>query len=137
MTPDLDITKGDNDKLLQASPFAQFLFSQREGKTHTELSEALAQVSEAVLATGSSGTIVLKIVVKSLGHEERLVVTDEVKVTPPKPIRDSSIWFYNETERGLSRRDPRQGELNFEPIPLRPRTVVVSPTDRGNTAVDC
>ena len=115
---------------LAASPFGQFLFSQREGKTHHELSQALAEVSEAVLANGGTGTITLKISLKLLGHESRLVVKDEVVVKAPKPVRDSSIWFYNKGERGLSRRDPNQGELELEVIPLRPRIGTAIPADR-------
>lgn len=106
---------------IEASPFGQFLLSQREGQTHAELSQALAQVSEAVLSNGGTGTITLKIIVQPLGHEKRLVVKDEVVVKAPKPIRESSIWFYNSKQRGLSRRDPSQGELDLAVIPMRPR----------------
>lgn len=119
-----------NEESLEASPFGQFLFSQRDGLTHAELSQALAEVSQAVLANGGNGTITLKITVSPLGHESRLVVKDEVIVKPPKPIRESSIWFYNERQRGLSRRDPHQGELDLAVIPMRPRTGVAIATDR-------
>jgi hypothetical protein len=122
-----------NEETLQASPFGQFLFSQRDGRTHSELSEALAKVSEAVLANGGTGTITLKITVTQLGHENRLVVKDEVNVKAPKPARESSIWFYNEGQRGLSRKDPRQGELDLAaPIPLRPRVGTVIAADRSD-----
>lgn len=116
---------------LEASPFGQFLFSQREGKTHAELSQALAQVSEAVLSNGGTGTITLKITVQPLGHEKRLVVKDEVVVKTPKPIRESSIWFYNSKQRGLSRRDPSQGELDLAVIPMRPRLGAALATDQN------
>lgn len=128
----IDPKINDNEEDLQASPFGQFLFSQRDGQTHTELSQALAQVSEAVLANGGTGTITLKITVKPLGHEERLVVKDEVVVKAPKPIRESSIWFYNESQRGLSRRDPRQGELDLAVIPMRPRTAAAAIVDSSS-----
>ena len=111
----------DMEEALEASPFGQFLFSQRNGLTHTELSDALAKVSEAVLANGGTGTITLKVTVTQLGHENRLVVKDWVDVKTPKPIRESSIWFYNKGQRGLSRRDPNQGELELAVIPIRPR----------------
>ena len=117
-----DITgEADSEESLESSPFGQFLFSQRDGRTHSELSDALAMVSEAVLANGGTGTITLKVTVKLLGHENRLVVRDEVDVKAPKPPRDSSIWFYNKGQRGLSRRDPKQGELELDVIPMRPR----------------
>lgn len=123
----------DSEEDLEASPFGQFLFSQRDGKTHTELSQAIAQVSKAVLATGGTGTITLKITVSPLGHENRLVVKDDVVVKPPKPIRDSSIWFYNESQRGLSRNNPTQGELDLAVIPMRPRAGAAIAADRNNT----
>jgi hypothetical protein len=119
-----------DEESLDASPFGQFLFSQREGLTHAELSQALAEVSEAVLANGGKGTITLKITVSPLGHENRLVVKDEVIVKTPKPIRESSIWFFNERQRGLSRRDPHQGELDLAVIPMRPRTGAAIATER-------
>ena len=65
-----------------------------------------------------------------LGHENRLVVKDQVDVKPPKPLRESSIWFYNESQRGLSRRDPNQGELDLAVIPMRPRVGTAIATDR-------
>jgi streptogramin lyase len=124
----------DKDEALEASPFGQFLFSQRNGLTHTELSDALAKVSEAVLANGGTGTITLKITVTQLGHENRLVVKDQVDVKAPKPVRESSIWFYNEGQRGLTRKDPNQGELALAaPIPLRPRLGTAIAVDRSGS----
>lgn len=120
----------DMEEALEASPFGQFLFSQRDGRTHNELSDALAKVSEAVLANGGTGTITLKVTVTQLGHENRLVVKDQVDVKTPKPIRESSIWFYNKGQRGLSRRDPNQGELELAVIPMRPRVGPAIATDR-------
>jgi hypothetical protein len=120
----------DSEEGMESSPFGQFLFSQRNGLTHTELSDALAKVSEEVLAHGGTGTITLKITVSQLGHENRLVVKDQVDVKPPKPLRESSIWFYNESQRGLSRRDPNQGELDLAVIPMRPRVGTAIATDR-------
>ena len=127
-----DPAMDDTIEELAASPFGQFLCSQREGKTHAELSQALAQLSEAVLSHGGTGTITLKINVSPLGHEKRLVVKDEVVVKPPKPIRESSIWFYNGKERGLSRRDPSQGELDLAVIPMRPRTGAAVAADQSS-----
>lgn len=121
---------------IEASPFAQFLFSQREGRTHAELSKALAEASEAVLANGGTATITLKVEIKLLGHENRLVVKDDVVVKAPKPPRDSSIWFYNQGERGLSRKDPNQGELDLAVIPIRPRLPTAIANDRGDRSVE-
>ena len=130
MNDDITGTEADSEESLESSPFGQFLFSQREGRTHSELSVALAKVSEAVLANGGTGTITLKLTVKLLGHENRLVVRDEVDVKAPKPPRESSIWFYNKLQRGLSRRDPNQGELELAVIPMRPRVGPAIATDR-------
>jgi hypothetical protein len=123
----------DMEEALEASPFGQFLFSQRDGKTHSELSDALSTISEAVLANGGTGIITLKVTVKLLGHENRLVVRDEVVVKAPKPPRESSIWFYNAGQRGLSRKDPNQGELPLAVVPLRPRHGTAIATDRSDS----
>lgn len=58
---------------------------------------------------------------------------DDVVVKPPKPLRDSSIWFYSERQRGLSRRDPHQGELELAVIPMRPRTGTAIATERASS----
>jgi hypothetical protein len=68
--------------------------------------------------------------VTQLGHENRLVVRDEVVMKAPKPPRESSIWFYNASQRGLSRRDPNQRELELGVIPMRPRVGPAIATDR-------
>ena len=80
-----------------------------------------------------TGTITLKLTVKLLGHENRLVVRDEVVVKAPKPPRESSIWFYNAGQRGLSRKDPNQGELPLAVVPLRPRQGTAIATDRRDS----
>jgi hypothetical protein len=126
----------DMEEALEASPFGQFLFSQRDGRTHTELSDALSKVSEAVLANGGTGTLTLKVTVTQLGHENRLVVRDEVVMKAPKPPRESSIWFYNagqRGQRGLSRKDPNQRELELGVIPMRPRSGTAIATDRSDS----
>jgi hypothetical protein len=131
-----DITGIDTDSSeegLEASPFGQFLFSQRDGRTHSELSDALSKVSEAVLANGGTGTITLKVTVTQLGHENRLVVRDDVVMKAPKPPRESSIWFYNASRRGLSRRDPNQRELELGVIPMRPRLGTPIASDRSDS----
>jgi len=133
MNDDIIDNETDSQEGLEASPFGQFLFSQRDGRTHTELSDALFKVSEAVLANGGTGTITLKVTVTQLGHENRLVVRDEVVMKAPKPPRESSIWFYNAGQRGLSRRDPNQRELELGVIPMRPRSGTPIATDRSDS----
>jgi streptogramin lyase len=125
--------KTNSEEGMKSSPFGQFLFCQRNGLTHDELSDALAKVSEAVLANGGTGTITLKITVTQMGYENRLVVKDKVEVMAPKPVRESSIWFYNQAQRGLTRKDPNQGELDLAaPIPLRPRVGTAIAADRSD-----
>ena len=125
----------NNEASLEASPFGQFLFSQRNGLTHAELSDGLAKISEAVLANGGTGTITLKITVTQLGHENRLVVRDQVDLKAPKPPRGSSIWFYNTGQRGLSRNDPNQPELDLGVIPMRPRVGTAIAANSNNRPV--
>jgi hypothetical protein len=56
-----------------------------------------------------------------------------VNVIAPKPPRESSIWFYNKGQRGFSRRDPNQGELELAVIPMRPRGGSAIATDRSDS----
>lgn len=63
------------------------------------------------------------------GHQTK----DQVDVKAPKPVRESSIWFYNKGQRGLTRKDPNQGELDLAaPIPLRPRVGTAIAVDRSD-----
>ncbi|MEU0087225.1 hypothetical protein [Streptomyces sp. NPDC006274] len=96
----------------QVRPFAEFLQEQAGGTLHTELSEKLHDLVQAVQETGKGGSITLKIDVKPIpGTDGRtLTVTDAVVTKLPKTERPKSIFFIDD-DMNLSRTDPRQPVL--------------------------
>jgi hypothetical protein len=69
--------------------------------------------------------------------EQTLLGLEPVELTPGRiyalRTRESSIWFYNSGQRGLSRRDPNQREQELGVIPMRPRHGTVIATDRSDS----
>lgn len=115
MTTTEEITMTEPD----AMPFSVWLTEQRGGRTHRELSDALAELTDAVLATGKKGSLTLQVTLApaSDANSEALVATDKVQLKPPEPKRDGSIFFVDHAGH-LTRRDPNQltfDELDHEP----------------------
>lgn len=89
-------------------PFADFLHEQAGGRTHEELTEALAEVVAAVRDTGKKGTLTLTLTVTPLKNGGgALTVTDSVKKGVPIHDRRASI-FYATNSGSLTRDDPMQ-----------------------------
>jgi hypothetical protein len=89
-------------------PFADWLREQSNGRTHDELSEALADVTQAVTDTGKKGTLTLTVTIAPVKNGGgALVVSDAVKTAAPKPDRRTSV-FYSDINGNLTREDPRQ-----------------------------
>jgi hypothetical protein len=94
------------------TPFWTWLREQRAGRTHNDLSEALAAVTKAVVDHGKPGSITLKITVKPAAKGDTAVVSvsDAITVKAPAGERGEFI-FYADELGNLSKRDPRQPEL--------------------------
>lgn len=104
----------------QLPNFGQFLFTQRDGAAHDELTIALAELAQAVMDTDKSGSITLKITIKKAAkHGRQLVISDVVSMKKPEFDRDASIFFLDQESGGLSRRDPLQQELPLREVPRR------------------
>ncbi len=89
-------------------PFADFLREQANGRTHDELTDALADVVAAVRDTGKKGSVTLTINVTPLKNGGgALTVTDLVKKTVPIHDRRASI-FYATPTGSLVKDDPNQ-----------------------------
>jgi hypothetical protein len=98
-----------------AKLFAAWLQEQRNGGLHAELTEGLAEVSQAVVDLQKGGTLTLEIKIAPAGKEQQaVVVTDKVKVKPPED-RGTSM-FFTDGHGGLYRRDPRQPELPLRDV---------------------
>lgn len=113
-----EVGMADNDTP-NTQPFSQWLFQQRSGATHAELTDALAEVGAAVMETGKPGEVVLRIKVskasKKGGHQ--MLVADDVIVKAPKPARDESLFFFDERTGSLTRTDPLQPSLPLQEVP--------------------
>lgn len=95
------------------SAFFDLLREIRQGAVVSELGAELSQLVTEVRATGKPGSIVLTLEVKPVknGGVDTMVITDTVKVKPPKYERTGTILYA--TEQGeLTRQDSRQPELS-------------------------
>lgn len=100
--------------------FADFLGDLGQGRTHIELSDALAHLVGQVSTTRCSGSLTLTLKVKPNG-EHGILITPEVKTKEPV-AKSMESAFYIHGSGDLFRNDPRQPDL-----PLR----VVSEPERG------
>lgn len=89
-------------------PFAAYLTETNKGRTHTELSEGLHELTAEVLRTGKKGSLTLTVSVEADDAESgRLVVSELVAVKPPKPTARKSV-FWSDQDGNLARTDPAQ-----------------------------
>jgi len=100
-------------------PFSRWLHAQRNGVTHSELTDALAKVALAVMETGKAGELTLKIRISKAsrngGHQ--MFVADQITTKIPELDRDETLFFFNEDSFSLSRSDPHQPELPLQVLP--------------------
>lgn len=90
--------------------FAEWVQEQREGLLHSELSDALAEVSAAVVDLNKAGSLTLSLKINPAGKGQKAVfVVDEVKAKPP--VDKPSMMFFADGRGNLSRRNPDQPEL--------------------------
>lgn len=90
--------------------FTEWLAQQRRGDLSAELTQALAQVTQSVVANDKPGTLTLEIKVSPAGKHAELgtvMVVDDVRVKTPAAPRVGAIWFVDD-EFSLQRHDPRQ-----------------------------
>lgn len=95
-------------------PFMAVLREQRNGMTHSELTDSLSEVVQAVLETGKAGSLTLTMKV-SLSGDGAVIVTDDVKVKVPQPERKGSVFFADQFGN-LSRSNPNQPELPLREV---------------------
>ncbi|CAB4137001.1 hypothetical protein UFOVP315_35 [uncultured Caudovirales phage] len=83
----------------------------RGGELIKDLTKALLEVTEAVLANQKNGKIVLTLAIKpGNGADNALVISDSLKITTPKPAERGTIFFADD-KNSLTRNDPNQLEL--------------------------
>lgn len=91
-------------------PFAAVLQEQRQGSLHAELSDELANISQAVIDLNKSGTLTLTLKINPAGKGQAAVfITDEVKAKPP--VDKQSSMFFTDGKGNLTRRNPNQTSM--------------------------
>lgn len=108
------------DDARRIRPFAASLQEMDRGRTHADLSEALHDLTAAVVEHGKAGELSLRIKVAPLGADTtQLKVTAAVAVKLPRPEPHPSI-FWADDDGNLSRNDPQQlafGDLHAANTP--------------------
>lgn len=91
--------------------FASLILEINKGRSHAELTTAVAELVAKVQETQRPGSMVYKLTMKPQpGDDEMVIIVDELTVKPPKGERGSS-FFYIAEGHALSRKDPRQTDL--------------------------
>lgn len=106
-----------------ARPFFDTLRELRAGRTHDELTSALAEVLSAVRAAGKPGEVILRLKLRppKKGGLAYVTIEDDVTVKVPKQDRGDTVFFPT-ADGGLSRQDPSQLDLGLrvvDPAPSR------------------
>lgn len=110
---------GTANRINSPQPFSKWLHSQRNGATHSELTEALARLALAVMETGKAGELTLKIRLSKAarGGGHQMFVADQITTKIPELDRDETLFFFDEDSFSLTRSDPRQSELPLQVLP--------------------
>jgi hypothetical protein len=106
-------------------PFADWLRELQRGKVHDEMSVALRDLVNKCKETGKGGTISIAFkLTPAKGDGDMLLVTDDIKVSAPKPERKPS-YFWADDNGNLSRDNPNQ--LSFDSLTVVPPTADLQP----------
>lgn len=94
------------------TPFGEFLHQQRKGQMHSDLSDGLHKLTEAVQDVGKGGTLTLTVEVKpaTVGTSQIVMVTDKVQLRLPEHPREGAVWFVDK-RHNLRRSNPDQPDL--------------------------
>lgn len=124
--------QGPPQTVTSEAKFVAMLLAMREGKVSIELDTSFSDIVGAVMSTGKTGELNIKIKVAPVkgGDPNMMFVTDKISVTLPK-LDKLATMFYAQDDLSLSRRDPRQPALEMTPGPVtRPALVgKITPAD--------
>lgn len=94
-------------------PFTQFLVEYRHGGLNNDVSEALNQLTQAVMGTGKGGKLTVVVSVKPAGRQrDMVIVSDDVKLALPAADREEAVFFVDH-DANLTRSNPNQSEMPF------------------------
>lgn len=95
---------------MTARLFTDYLREIDKGRLNEILSGEMQALVEAVHATDKKGSITLKIELEPKG-EDTVVLTTKVDAKVPKEGAKPSLFFIDEDSFNLTRRDPRQMDM--------------------------
>jgi len=103
--------------------FVSMVMDMRSGKVAVECSEKLNRLIRAIMETGKPGTLALKLTVtpKQIDMKRgvsQVEIKHECKINEPEKTLGPSL-FYTTDEGGLSRLDPDQMVMEYEPTKER------------------
>src|SRR4051794_35474550 len=87
-------TDDQADEPVARRPFAAWLQEQRAGLLHAEISDALADVVQAVTETGKPGAVTLTIKIKRSKIHGAVELEDDVRKKTPPPERAAGLFFH-------------------------------------------
>lgn len=95
--------------------FAATLIDLDRGKIHDDLTDRLAELIRAVEHTAKPGTLTLTIKVepqdpKTFEDTGVVLVSGDVKVSPPRVTRAPSIFYTTGVDGQITRQDPQRGD---------------------------
>lgn len=96
--------------------FVRALQIHRNGEVISDLSEALAKVTEHVMQTGRAGSVTLKLQIKQASAGGALVIEDEIKTVLPKADKVGSLFFAHPETFELMRDNPNQMALELKAV---------------------
>ncbi len=97
---------------MTARLFTDYLRELDKGRVIEELSTGMQELISCIMETGKRGSLTLKIDIapSSKIDTETVAVVASLKITSPEPDRHSTLYYIT-PENNLSRRDPRQMDL--------------------------
>lgn len=96
--------------------FTDELRDLRKGAVVEEATERLAELVNAVTATGKPGKFTLELSLKRVGRNA-LTVTDRIIVKSPEPQVDNETLMFPTAEGSLVTEDPAQQRLDLKVAP--------------------
>lgn len=112
-----DPPKPGDDRTVR--PFAAVLQDVAAGKLHAQLSDKLAELTEAVRATGKKGTLQLTITVEPVKKSNTGVLSVTGRTVAKVPEGDDanpSSVFFTDADGNLTRNDPQQLTLPLRSV---------------------
>lgn len=117
--------------MTQERDFTDFIQDLDDGKVHHQLTLELRRLIKACCDTQKAGTLTFKVKAKPDGRT--VVITSDVRTSPPQPATGSTFFFPDEVG-DLRREDPKQPPLRGleQKLPTPLKTVKSEPTaDKG------